>query len=171
MVMLGANLAKGSLLNVSDGLGFFPNLAVALAKLCVFPILGMLSFVLFQLNIISMCDENSEQQLQHGCPDNSAMWSALLVVCAAPTGTALVVIASSEDQIIGKLPEEPNGIVTTTAAVAGILRMQYLLMPVVLTVTLTGIIVLIAKTGDAIMLDDMKIEKLNSCGVGHAVAP
>ena len=54
-LVLGANLAQGSILDVRGGLGFGPNIAVAVAKLIITPLLGLGSYWLLNKQI-SMCD-------------------------------------------------------------------------------------------------------------------
>ena len=85
----------------------------------------------------------------------------MLVALAAPSSTALLVMASVADQGIGEVG--PNGPVTTSVAVAGIMRVQYLLMPVVLTVTLTCILFAIASNGHPTPVQ-LVLKPLASCG-------
>ena len=133
----------------------FPALAVAVTKLGITPLLGIISYH-FLGDVISMCNNGAV------CPYNDAMWLALLVVTASPTSTALVVMASVADESIGEV-EGPDGVITTSQAMAGVLRMQYVLTPIALTVSLTCILVAIALRGDPALVP-LELMSLASCG-------
>eukprot|EP01052_Picozoa_sp_SAG31_P034349 SAG31_NODE_4003_length_3674_cov_7.299860_4_plen_359_part_00 len=154
----GANLALSSASNLGDGLGFLANLAIAVAKLIIMPFLGVVSYY-YLADWISMCTD-SEGAL---CPANDAMWLAILVVTAAPTCTTLVVMTSLADQKIGKARKESE-MPTMSGAISGVLRMQYVLTPFALTMSLTLVLFVIATHGVRDRVD-VDLTRLNSCNV------
>lgn len=139
MMMLGSSLASESLLNLDAGLGFRANLAIAIAKLCVMPAFGLLVFHLLV------------DRVDYPYPYNDALWLALLLITASPSTTTLIIMAGVATREM-KAQTDAAGVpskamVTPSQAVAGVLRMQYMVLPILTTMSLTVVLVALCTHG------------------------
>ena len=161
MLILGAKLAGEDLFNLDTGLGIRTNFIIAFAKLGVMPIAGFGAAILLP-RLFSSLQNMAE-------PFDDAMWFVIVLVTCTPTANNLVVMAdlvsaemeatiAEEQEEDGEAQQEQGPddqgqpaahavaakLITPADAVAGALKVQYLLAPFALTLSLSAALLMLS---------------------------